>query len=474
MTKPQKRIAPLLAALALSACAVGPTYEAPAIALPGQFEPAPTSAALATQLGDAWWLHYQDPVLDELMAEALTHNADVRLAAARLEEARAQAGIVDADRYPSVDASVGSRRTRSSEQGIVTDPRTGNLHSLGLGARYEVDLWGRYRQASEAARADVLGAVAARRTVALSLSAEVANRYFALQAIDERIRVLTQTRASRTDSAALLRRRLAAGSVAQFDVLQAEAAVSQVEADLANALSEQRGTEAALAVLLGRSPRAIFEATLVRGAARETPVLVPAGLPAELLSRRPDLIEAEQALVSATARIGEAEARRLPAISLTASLGRESTDFSNLLDANAGVFSLVAGLTQPIWDAGRLKRNVEVAEARAEQARIRYTQAVAGAFADVRRALAAQRGAMDSRTAQASRVEALQAALDQAQMRFDAGLVSRLEVLDTERSLLDAQLALTNAAAAQKTAIADLFRALGGGWQTGIEPVTTR
>ncbi|KAA3649850.1 MAG: RND transporter [Proteobacteria bacterium] len=474
MTKLPHRLAPVLAALVLSACAVGPAYEAPAIALPGQFEAAPTSATLATQLGDAWWLHYQDPVLDQLMAEALAHNADVHLAAARLEETRARAGIVDADRYPTVEASAGSRRTRSSEQGIATAPRTTNLHSLGLGARYELDLWGRYRQASEAARADVLAAVAARRTVALSLSAEVASRYFALLAIDERVRVLTQTRASRTDSAALLRRRLEAGSVAQFDVLQAEAAVSQVAADLASALSEQRRTEATLAVLLGRSPRAMFDEALPRGPARDTPVLVPAGLPAELLSRRPDLIEAEQALVAATARIGEAEAQRLPAISLTASLGRESTDFSNLLDANAGVFSLVAGITQPIWDAGRLKRNVEVAEARAAQARIRYTQAVADAFADVRRALAAQRGAMDSRTAQASRVEALQAALDQAQMRFDAGLVSRLEVLDTERSLLDAQLALTNAAAAQKTAIADLFRALGGGWQTGIEPVTTR
>ena len=140
MTKPLNRLAPLLAALALSACAVGPVYEAPTIALPGQFEAAPANTALATQLGDAWWLHYQDPVLDQLMAEALTHNADVQLAAARLEEARARAGITDADRYPSVSANAGSQRARSSLEGIPTDPRTYNLHTLGLSARYELDL----------------------------------------------------------------------------------------------------------------------------------------------------------------------------------------------------------------------------------------------------------------------------------------------------------------------------------------------
>ncbi|TVT50333.1 MAG: efflux transporter outer membrane subunit [Denitromonas halophila] len=473
MTKPLTRLAPLLTALVLSACAVGPVYEAPAIALPGQFEAAPSSATLATQLGDAWWLHYQDPVLDQLMAEALTHNADVQLAAARLEEARARAGIADADRYPTVSASAGSNRIRSSEQGIATDPRTYNLHTLGLSASYELDLWGRYRQASEAARADLLGAVAARRTVALSLSAELATRYFDLQAADERLRVLQQTLSARKNTAALLRQRMDAGSASQFDVLQADAAVAQVESDLATTLSAQQSTEAALAVLLGHSPRAIFEETLTRGAKTDTAVVVPAGLPAELLRRRPDLIEAEQALVAATARIGEAQAQRLPAIALTAALGRESTDLSNLLDANAGVFSLAASLTQPIWDAGRLKRNVDIAEARATQARLRYTQAVAGAFADVRRALAAQRGATDSRAAQATRVEALQTALDQSQQRFDAGLVSRLEVLDTERSLLDAQVALANASAAQKTAIADLFRALGGGWQTPTEAAAT-
>ncbi|MCZ4303568.1 efflux transporter outer membrane subunit [Zoogloeaceae bacterium G21618-S1] len=466
MTKPLNRIAPLLAALALSACAVGPVYEAPAITLPGQFEAAPANTTLATQLGDAWWLHYQDPALDGLMAEALTHNADVQLAAARLEEARARAGIADADRYPSVSANAGSQRARSSLKGVPTDPRTSNLHTLGLSASYELDLWGRYRQASEAARADLLGAVAARRTVALSLSAELATRYFDLQAADERLRVLGQTLSARKDTATLLRQRMDAGSASQFDVLQADAAVAQVESDLATTLSAQKSTEAALAVLLGRSPRAIFEETLARGAKTDTAVVVPAGLPAELLRRRPDLIEAEQALIAATARIGEAQAQRLPAITLTAALGRESTDLSNLLDASAGVFSLAAGLTQPIWDAGRLQRNVDIAEARADQARLRYTQAVAGAFADVRRALAAQRGAINSRTAQATRVEALQTALNQSQQRFDAGLVSRLEVLDTERSLLDAQIALANASAAQKTAIADLFRALGGGWQT--------
>lgn len=466
MTKPLNRLAPLLAALALSACAVGPVYEAPTIALPGQFEAAPANTALATQLGDAWWLHYQDPVLDQLMAEALTHNADVQLAAARLEEARARAGITDADRYPSVSANAGSQRARSSLEGIPTDPRTYNLHTLGLSARYELDLWGRYRQASEAARADLLGAVAARRTVALSLSAELATRYFDLQAADERLRVLEQTLSARKDTAALLRQRMDAGSASQFDVLQADAAVAQVASDLATTLSAQQSTEAALAVLLGRSPRAIFEETLTRGATADTAVVVPAGLPAELLRRRPDLIEAEQALIAATARIGEAEAQRLPAITLTAALGRESTDLSTLLDASAGVFSLAAGLTQPIWDAGRLQRNVDVAQARADQARVRYTQVVAGAFADVRRALAAQRGATDSRMAQATRVAALQTALNQSQQRFDAGLVSRLEVLDTERSLLDAQITLANASAAQKSAIADLFRALGGGWQT--------
>ena len=253
-------------------------------------------------------------------------------------------------------------------------------------------------------------------------------------------------------------------SAAEIDALNADAAARAVAAELAAARNAQQATEATLAVLLGRSPRAIVDATVFRARHSAAPVLVPDALPAELLRRRPDLVEAEQALVAAHARIGEARAQRLPAIALTASLGRESTDFATLLDGSAGMFSLALGLTQPIWDAGRLKHAQDAAEARAAQARARYVQAVANAFADVRRALAAQRAAMDSRDAQAARVEALDRALSHARLRFDAGLVGRLEVLDTERNLLDAQLRLADGSAAQKSAIADLFRALGGGW----------
>lgn len=458
------RFAPLLAAALLSACAVHPAYQRPAIDLPDRLDRATPQATLATAVPEAWWSVYRDPALDALMSEALAHNADVHIAAARLEEARARAGIADADRSPTVDATLGSARTRSSLEGIATTPRTLNVHSVGLGARYEIDLWARYRNASAAARAELLAADAARQTVALALSADVARQYFALQAADARVDIATRTLASRRDASDLLGQRVAAGSAAEIDALNADAAARAVAAELAAARNAQQATEATLAVLLGRSPRAIVDATVFRARHSAAPVLVPDALPAELLRRRPDLVEAEQALVAAHARIGEARAQRLPAIALTASLGRESTDFATLLDGSAGMFSLALGLTQPIWDAGRLKHAQDAAEARAAQARARYVQAVANAFADVRRALAAQRAAMDSRDAQAARVEALDRALSHARLRFDAGLVGRLEVLDTERNLLDAQLRLADASAAQKSAIADLFRALGGGW----------
>jgi multidrug efflux system outer membrane protein len=253
--------------------------------------------------------------------------------------------------------------------------------------------------------------------------------------------------------------------LSEYDVFQAQAEQAATRAQLAGLRQAQDRAESALALLLGRSPREVMEGRVERGSPPAlTDLVVPAGLPSDLLLRRPDLKEAEQRLVAANARIGNARAQYFPSIGLTAYLGGESVAFSQLFSGPAGIFQFAAAITQPIWNAGRLRASVEAAEARRDQALAQYQKAVASAFKDVRDTLAAQNAARETLSAESDRAGALEKALKVAQQRFDAGIASRLDILDVERNLLNAELARIDSERARKAALADLFKALGGGW----------
>jgi len=467
--------APLLAIL-LAGCAVGPDYQRPEFELPQDWRAAPpTSAEPARQAdtaGERWWSLYADPVLDRLIDEALAHNADAAVAAARVLEARAVAGITDADLYPTVSAGLSGNRTKSTLQGTFPlppgVPRIQNDYRATLNASYEVDLWGKYRRASEAARAELFASESAREALRLSLTAQVAQQYFALIAADAQEGVAQRTLATRGETLSLFAKRLEAGMLSEYDLHQAEAEQASARSQLAALTQARERAESALAVLLGRSPRAVMEGPIERGtpgAVKE--VVIPAGLPSDLLLRRPDLREAEQKLVAANARIGAARAQYFPSIGLTAYLGSESVAFGSLFSGPAGIFQFAAAITQPLWSAGSVRFGVEAAEARREQALAEYRKAVASAFKDVRDTLAAQNAARETLAAETARAAALDKALKQAQLRFDAGIAGRLEVLDVERNLLAAELARIDSERARKAALADIFKALGGGWPQG-------
>lgn len=472
MYKPALRLLPLSAALFFAGCAVGPDYVRPSLSLPDAWHkaaPGPEAALPTDKAGVRWWALYADPVLDRLVEEALAHNADIQVAAARVLEARAVAGTVDADLYPALSAGYAASRSKSTLLGSMPQtaglPRIQNNYKATLEVSYEVDFWGKFRRAGEAARADLLAASAAQEAVRLSLIAGIAQQYFALLASDAQVTVAERTAATRSETLRLFRQRLEAGVLSEFDLRRAEAEEAATRAQLAALLLERERAESALTVLLGRSPQEVLEGALVRGTPGALPPLtVPAGLPSELLLRRPDLQEAEQKLMAANARIGAARAGYFPSIGLTAYSGGESVAFSKLFSGPAGIFSFAASLAQPIWNAGRIGFGVDAAEARRDQALAQYKQAVANAFKDVRDALATQAATRDALAAETTRAQALEKALQAARQRFDAGIASRLDVLDVERNLLAAELARIDAERAQRAALAGLFKALGGGW----------
>ncbi|WP_170285903.1 efflux transporter outer membrane subunit [Propionivibrio limicola] len=475
----RNRLAALLGAAFLAGCAVGPDYERPAFQLPERWSPAKqenaaTALRPADSAGERWWSLFADPVLDALIAEALVHNADAKIAAARVLEARALSNLADTSRYPTVSAGFNANRTKSSELGtypLGTMPRIQNDHVATLDVSYELDLWGKYRRASEAARADLFAAESARESVRLSLTAQVAQQYFTLIAADGQVAIAKRTLASRSETLALFTKRFAAGTLSEYALHQQVAEHAATRSQLATLQQAHDRAESALTILLGRSPREVMERTIERGKpAAVADLIVPAGLPSELLLRRPDLREAEQQLVAANARIGNARAEYFPSLGLTGYLGSESTSFSELFSGPASTFNFAANITQPIWNAGRIDANVEAAEARRDQALAQYQRAVANAFKDVRDALAAQAAASETLDAETTRAAALEKALRQAKLQFDAGIASRLDVLDVERNLLSAELARIDSERARKAALADIFKALGGGWsETGVK-----
>ena len=461
----------LLTSCLLVACTVaGPDYQRPAMELPESWQITQGSASQpVTAAGERWWNLYADPVLDKLEDEALAHNADIQVAAARVLETRAQLGITEAGQYPVVSANARESRTGSSLAGAfflpANFPRTQNSSYITLEASYELDLWGKLKRASEASRAELLAAESAKDAVRLSLTAQIAQMYFTLLSTDAQESTLHHVLDGRQEILVMDKKRAEIGIISEYEMHQAEAEAAAIRSQLALIIQARDRQEAALALLLGRSPREVMGGKLDRGSPALAATWVPEGLPAELLLRRPDLKEAEQHLMALNAKIGVARSQFFPSIAITSYLGNESTSFARLFSGPAGIFQFAANVSQPIFNAGRIDNSVAAEEARRDQALIQYKQVVASAFADVRNALSAQEAARHVLEEESIRSKSLAQAYKQAELRYQGGITSRFEFLEVERNYLQAELNRLDAERAQRIAVADLFKALGGGWQ---------
>jgi outer membrane protein, multidrug efflux system len=454
----------------LAACtSLDPDYSRPKQELPAGWQDAPADGTKAQTA--EWWKVYGDPVLDRLMAEALASNANVAIAAARVEEARAIVSATKADQQPQVSASAERRRTQFSQRAPLPVPPGSSTRAsdtrVSLDVSYEIDLWGRLRNASAAARADLLATEAAAETVRVTLSADVAQGYFALRALDGQLAATRRAVASRGESLAMQKKRFEVGDISEFEYRQLDAELAAERAQVPVLEQQRAQQENALAVLLGRSPKAIYGGALDAGNDPEeqtAAIVVPAGIPSDLLLRRPDLVQAEQGLMAARARVAVARAAYFPTISLTGYLGSESVALSDLFTGPAGIGQAALALGQPIYAGGRLDAQVDAANARERAALAQYQLAVQNAFREVRDALVAQVKARERLDAERDRATSLRIALRFARLRYENGLSSQLEVLDAERNLLAAEQNRLDALRSQRAAIADLFKALGGVW----------
>ncbi|HUP28663.1 MAG TPA: efflux transporter outer membrane subunit [Usitatibacter sp.] len=453
---------PILLSLFVAACTVGPNYSRPELDLPANLGVAQSPNPAPQR----WWTLFNDPVLDQLVDEALEKNRDLRIAAHRIEQSRAQLGITRSEMFPDAGIEGSRSRTRNSAVGSVQlppdVPLTTNAYRLVLRASWELDFWGKYRRGTEAARAELAASEAGREAVRASLIGDVARGYFTLRALDRRIEAVERTLLGRQKSLELQKLRLDAGVVSELEYRQVESDLRAAEALLPSLRQARTRQEGALAVLLGRSPREVFASSVPRGTpAAPATVEVPAGLPSDLLLRRPDLRQAEERLHAANARIGVARAAYFPNITLTGFFGGESQMLRDIFSPEARTWNVAGGLLAPLFAGGQIRGGLDLANARTREAAESYQQSVANAFREVRDALAAQVNARDAFLSQQAREAALARTLELSRLRYDNGAVSLFEVLETERQLILARLEAIDAERDRNSAVVDLYLALG-------------
>jgi multidrug efflux system outer membrane protein len=439
---------------------MGPDFTRPEAPAAEVFrQPAETGESIANL---PWWEVFDDPVLQQLIRTALTENQDLLIASYRVDEAAASLGFTRASQFPSFGIGVGALRNETSEQRSGIPGTIANDYVAYTSVTWEIDLWGKLRRATESARAQLLATEAARRGVSISLIAGVADLYFQLRDLDNRLEIAQRTLKSRQESLELIRTRFRGGIVSELDVRQAE--IEEATAAAAVPGFERRivQVENALAVLLGRPPGDMPRGTPL--AAEHVPAMAPAGLPSELLERRPDIRAAEERAHAQMAEVGVAQALRFPTLTLTGTLGLQSSDFDNLTEGNANFWSIGADLFGPLFEFGKNKRRVEIERARTEQAILDYERTVLAAFQETEDALVALRTGADEYAARSRQVESARAAALLSRARYDGGVTSYLEVLDIERSLFDAELLASAALQQRYASLVKLYKALGGGW----------
>lgn len=464
------RLIPVLAALALAGCAIGPDYVRPESPLPAGYNYSRGDEASAGMVAAQWWTQFGDPALNDLVDQALNHNGDLRHSVALVEQAEAEARETHASLFPEIDAAGNVNHTKASTRTATyfsSIPRYRMDRSLGLSTSYEIDLWGRVRRANEAARASLLASSYARDAVRLSVAGMVASNYLSLRASDALIAVLDDSVGSRRESLRLVKIRLAAGYSPPLEQAQAEGALAAAEGQLADQRRLRALAEHQLALLTGNPALRVVPGDLRR---LPLPPEPPAGLPSQLVEARPDVRQAEQLLVAANANIGLAKAAYFPSFSLTAGVGVESAALANLFGAGAGTSSLALGIAGPLLDFGRTAARVDRARALDKQALITWENTLQTAYKEVRDALVSLREEGAAENAQNGRVTSTRRAFELATAQHKAGRIAYLEVLDAQRSLNDALTARISARQARLTAAVDLFKALGGGWQADGDP----
>jgi len=454
----------------LNGCAVGPNYQRPPVSSPvefrGQPAAAPQAAAAPTReaasLADqAWWNVLQDETLRTLIDEALKNGYDVRAAAWRVEEARANAGIAKSEYFPQIQGGAGWSRGRVSEF-VSPVPGTLELYDVNVGFSWEIDLWGRIRRLNEAALARYLSTEEARRGVLLSLVSDVATAYFELRALDSEKEIAERTALAFKETHDLFSSRYEAGIASALETASAAAPLATTQAVIPDLERRIAAQENRIALLLGRNP-----GDVPRGAALDEQILppdIPAGLPSELLQRRPDLRQAEQALIAANADVGVTVAEYFPSLRLTGAFGGLAPQVSDLFKGGKQ-WSIGGGLLTPLFQGRRLKNQNRAAVARFEQAKVEYERSVTNAFGEVSTALVAYERLAHVGEEQERAVAAYREAVDLANDRYRSGLADYLEVLQAQRQLFPAELALTQARFERLGALVDLYRALGGGWR---------
>jgi multidrug efflux system outer membrane protein len=475
-------LVPVLGIVGFTGCAVGPNYKRPTMDVPGMYRgstddaPGNPDAKLqpgqpdhvrteqaAASLGDEkWWDVFQDPQLQSLIRKALKNNYDVRIAAARVLEAQAQLGITRADQLPSLSGGGNITSQQSPHIGPIPAYEI-TQGQLTASAAWNLDFWGKYRRATQAARATLLANEWAKKQVTATLVANLATAYFQLRELDLELEISKRTFNSRNESLQLAQTLEKHGINSLLDVRQSEQLVFTAATEIPDFERQIAQQENAISILLGNNPGDVPRGLTLTEEPHSPEV--PPGVPSSLLERRPDVREAEDSLIAANAQIGVARAAYFPQISLTGTAGYESSALTNLFTGPAGIWNLAASVTQPIFQGGRLKSNVRLAEAQHQQMLLTYQQTIQGAFRDVSNGLVGYRKNREFRIQQEHLLESAQDAARLSEVRFKAGTTDYLEVLTNETNSFSAELGLAQAQANELIALVQLYQALGGGWQ---------
>jgi outer membrane protein, multidrug efflux system len=466
------RVFLVLATMMLTGCLVGPNYSRPTVAVPENFRaPEPLPPPQAASFANLKWFEvFKDEKLQELIRTGLAQNYDLRDAVAHVEAARANLGITRSAQFPNFGASGGVEINRLSRQGTEPIPpaflanqnRNFGEATLNL-LSFEVDLWGKLRRATEAARANLLSADENRKAVVTTLVSDISTAYLSMRELDNELEISKSTLQTRQESLELTRARQRGGVATLLDLRQAEQLVDTAAQAIPGLEQQIAQTENQIKLLLGENPGSVARGNSLTAQAMSPEV--PAGLPSDLLERRPDIRAAEQNLIAANAQIGVARAAYFPTLSLTGFLGGQSTQLTSLFSGPASTWSLVPQLSQPIFTAGRLKSNVKLTEAQRESALIQYQKAIQTAFYEVSNSLIAHQKVRESREKQEDLVVALQDRTRLAYIRYRGGVDTQLNALDADRDLFSAQLTLSQIRLQEVLTVVQLYKALGGGWQ---------
>jgi NodT family efflux transporter outer membrane factor (OMF) lipoprotein len=469
-----KRTILTISLLALYGCAVGPNYKRPQLALPGEFHGAPPRApdagsGPAASIADTQWQNlFPDAILNQMVTAALAHNFDLRIAAERVEEARAQLGVTRANQYPFLDVQAGFTGARSSSIGAsgalvpAGTKLSASYTSLGAALSWELDIWGRLRRLTEAARASYLASQEGRRAVGVSLVSDVMESYFQLLEQDLELEISRKTQGIAKDSLNLVELRRQRGAASGLDVRQAEQLLYTASAQSAAAERAIAQSENLLSLLQGSTP-----AGQARGRKLEEipiPAETPPGLPSAILERRPDIREAEQNLVAANAQIGAARALYFPQLSLSAFAGGQSRSLLELASAPARVYTVAPGALQSVFHAGQIRNQVRFSEAQQRELLIAYQRSIYSALREVSDALVGFDRLREQRSQEEHLVSTLQDTVRLSELRYRGGLDSYLQVLDAQRNLFNGQLTLAQLRLQERVSVVQLYRALGGGW----------